>query len=154
LVGVVLEVRALHDHRLPRRRAEAGAQRGALAAVLRVQQQAVQLRAELALQQLARAVGREIVDDDDLLVGPGSGADRVEDARDRRLFVVAGNHDRKLHGLVALASASLSTCSSTAPRCSPSLRAQTIRVKGRATSAGYSGSPSRPSVSRGWSSAT
>ena len=60
---------------------DAGAERRALAAVhARAARSWSIAAAQLALQTLARAVGRAVVDDDDLLVG-GRGADPLEDAR-------------------------------------------------------------------------
>ena len=95
LRGVVLEVGVLDDDDLAGGVPEPGAQRGALALVDLVEddRQVGVARSHLA-EDLAGAVGRAVVDDDDLLADR-DGADPAEDLVDRLLLVVDRDDDRE-----------------------------------------------------------
>src|SRR5262249_49795470 len=92
---VVLEVGVLDDDDLAGGLAEPGAQRGALSLVAVVEDYLQVAVASLHLaEDLAGAVLRAVVDDDDLRADRDL-ADPAEDLVDGLLFVVAGDDDRE-----------------------------------------------------------
>ena len=95
---VVLEVGVLDDQDLAARGVHRGAHGPALAHVLLVEDHAHAVPAVPGRELLARAVGRAVVDDDDLLLGRLA-RDEPEDLVDRADLVVDGNQDGELHGL-------------------------------------------------------
>ena len=100
LAGVVLEVGVLDDHDVAGGRGECrcAARRPCPGcASCRITRRSTRL-AQPALQQLAGAVGRAVVDDDDLLLGHGEARTRLEDPLDGGGLVVDGDDDRELHG--------------------------------------------------------
>jgi hypothetical protein len=91
LGGVVLEVGVLDDHVLGRGLGEPPAQRRALALVVGLEEHPDAGVVEPG-EHVAGAVGRAVVDDDDL-GRPRRGHDLVDHGRDRRPLVVAGHDD-------------------------------------------------------------
>ena len=98
LVGVILEVGVLHDDHVARGGGEPGAERGALSLVEIMEDDLVDQRHDLGAEQVAGAVARAVVDDDDLLVLDRGGPDAVDDGADGLGLVVARDDDRELHG--------------------------------------------------------
>src|SRR5690606_15625886 len=94
---IVFEIGVLHDYGVAGRVRETGAQRRALALITLVVNHLVYQRLNLRLDKLARAVGRVVVDDDDLLVGNRGRSHGLHDAFNRGHLVVTGNYDTELH---------------------------------------------------------
>src|SRR5260370_29954311 len=90
--GVVFKVSVLQEHVWIFSRRKAKPQRSAFAAIGGVKKTLHAWMAELA-QKLRGAVGRSVVDDDDLLVEAAI-QHALDYAADRRCFVVLRNHDR------------------------------------------------------------
>jgi len=102
---VVLEVGVLDQQDIAGRMAQALADGGALALVARQQVQVEVAPRGLLAQDIAGAVGREVVDDDDLLLDVAE-VDRpylIEQRRDGIFLVVAGDDDRELQRSAPLA---------------------------------------------------
>jgi hypothetical protein len=73
---------------------EAGVQRGALAAVLRLQHQLIDQGPQRPLQEIPRAIAGAVVHHDDFQRQSGlRGADRPQDFFNGARLVVAGHHD-------------------------------------------------------------
>jgi hypothetical protein len=91
------QVGVLHDDHVARGGGKTGAQRRALALVDLMINDAGYERLDLGAENVPGAVGRTVVDHDDLLVRHRRGADRVHNGADGFALVVAGDDDRKLH---------------------------------------------------------
>ena len=96
--GVVLEIRILDDEEVAPRGGERRPQGPALAEVLGVTNHAHAAAAVPGVELLPGAVGRAVVDDDDLLLR-AFGGHETEDLVDRARLVVDGHQDGQLHGL-------------------------------------------------------
>ena len=92
---VVFQVGVLDDDDVAGRRRDASACRSTLAAVVRLEDGAVDAVGERAAQQLDAAVGRAVVDHDDLKPRHGGAADPGDQLGDRGGLVEAGDDDRK-----------------------------------------------------------
>ena len=137
LAGVVLEVGVLHDHVLGGGLGEPPPQRRTLALVVRLQQHPDRGVGQ-AGQDLAGAVGRAVVDDDDL-ARPGRREHLVDDGGDRRPLVEAGDDDRQAgmrfnHGadLQLRSRPQRSGATGTAPRRRRSARTRPVRRRSTA----------------------
>ena len=93
LLGRILEIGVLNEHDVAGHLREPGAQRRALAAVLRLQDQREAALALELLQQIARPIARPIIDDDEL-DAQRHGQHAADDLLDRVNLVVGGHHDR------------------------------------------------------------
>ena len=91
--GRVLEVGVLNDHQIAGHRREPAPQRRAFAGVGLVQQREAERRLQ-RVQDLARAVGRSIVDDDEL-DAHRDGEHAPDDFLDRGTLVEHGHDDRE-----------------------------------------------------------
>ncbi len=96
-VGVVFEIGVLNDNGVARGGGDPGAKGGAFALVDLVVNDFGDERGDLVAQDVAGAVVRAVVDDDDLLVGDWGGADAVDDGADGLRLVVAGDDDGEFH---------------------------------------------------------
>ena len=94
---VVFEIGVLDDHRIAGGSRDAGAQRGAFALVDFVVDDFGDEWGDLGAQEVAGAVARAVIDDDDLLVRYGRGADPVDDGADGLGLVVTGDDDGEFH---------------------------------------------------------
>src|SRR5690606_26677852 len=99
--GVVFEVGVLHDHDVAGGGGEAGAHGGALALIFLVVNDLIDQRCDFGAQQVAGAVARAVVHDDDLFLDIAEihGANPVNQRADGVTFVVAGDDDGEFHGL-------------------------------------------------------
>ena len=92
VVGVVLEVRVLHDHHVARGMPEALADGRALARVLGLEDDHVARALAQEIQEQAGAIAGAIIHDDDLLL-ERHGLDLREDLAERGALVVDGHDD-------------------------------------------------------------
>src|SRR5207244_2584414 len=100
---VVLEIRVLHEEDVARGRLESVAQRSALALIALLQEEAHLAALDAALEDLAGAVGRSVVDDDELALEPARGGfeDTADDLGNRGGLVVHRYDDAQAsHGRV------------------------------------------------------
>ena len=97
LARVVLQVGVLDDDDVPLRIAEADRDRGALPLVRRLQEHPDAVPTVDLAENLARAVRRSVVDDQELFFDRDR-EDLRDDLADRVGLVVDGHHHRQLHG--------------------------------------------------------
>src|SRR5262249_12608046 len=93
LVRVVFQVGVLHDDHVTGGLREPRPQRGALALIDVVIRANQILRRRQSLKHVASAIGGAVVDDDDLFLEAGYGANPLDDLGNRGGFVVHGNDD-------------------------------------------------------------
>ena len=96
-VGVVFEVGVLDDDSVAGGSGDAGSERGAFALIDVVVDYFGDERGDLGAEDFAGAVGRAVIDDDDLHRGYGSGADAIDDGADGLRLVIAGDDDGEFH---------------------------------------------------------
>jgi hypothetical protein len=102
VAGIIFQVGILDEHQFSRALRQAGANSGALAHVLVVQQQLHRIRSALTesllqigfAQELTRAIGGEVVDDDDLFAqADGLARDLPQQLHEGTALVVHRNDD-------------------------------------------------------------
>src|SRR4030095_14681557 len=92
-LGRIFEIGILNHDEISANRAETGAQRRAFAAVFGLQQQGESQLALQSSQHVAGAIGRAVIDDDQLRA-KRHGEHTTDDLLDRRRLVVYGHGDR------------------------------------------------------------